>query len=493
MIRTNPNIYEINTRVWIKRFADGGDDVHVSDIPRGYWLDLKAKGIDAIWLMGIWRTNEEAVKQYCFEEGLMHEYSKALKDWHEEDVIGSPYAIDSYEINPKLGTELDLLKLKETLNEMGMKLILDFVPNHFSVGSKLLKSKPEIFLTADKHFFDDDPYTFFKPFPYEEKYFAHGRDPFFPAWQDTAQVNYYSEEAREFMINQLLKITKFADGVRCDMAMLAMNNVFGNTWSGALSSGFFSKPKDEFWQTAIEIIKNYRNDFLFIAEAYWDLEYDLQQLGFDYTYDKKLLDRIIAGDVNEIKAHLNAEEFYRRKSVRFIENHDEERSIVSMGKKKSAAAAIIISAIEGMHLYNDGQFEGKKVKLPVQLGREPEESPIEYVYDFYDNLLKITNDDIFHKGFWFMRNPQPAGPGDETYKNMLVWSWRWLDEKRLVVINFSNVKSRCRIQLELGEYPSSFKLWDLLNKIEYVRSTKEVEEIGLFIELEPYSSHIFTY
>ncbi len=493
MIRQNPNIYEINTRVWIKRFSNNGKPVKLVDVPRKYWLSLKEKGMDAVWLMGIWKTNQEIVKQYCFEEGLMHEYSKALKDWKEEDVIGSPYAIDSYELNPLFGETSELVKLKEILNESGLKLILDFIPNHFSAGSSLLKEKPEIFLTVEKKFFEDDPHTFFKPFEDEEKYFAHGRDPFFPAWQDTAQVNYYSEEAREFMISQLLKLTKFSDGVRCDMAMLAMNNVFGNTWAGALSSGFYTKPKNEFWQAAIEIVKNYRTDFLFIAEAYWDLEYELQQMGFDFTYDKKLLDRLLVGDVENIVAHLNAEESYRKKSVRFIENHDEERAMFSMGKKKSKAAAVIISAIEGMHLYHDGQWEGKRIKLPVQLGREPNEQPIECIQDFYDNLLQITNEEIFHNGTWFMRFPQPAGPSDETYKNMLAWSWRWLDENRLVVVNFSNVKSRCRIQLQLKEYPSTFKLWDLLNKVQYVRSSKEVEEIGLYIELEPFSSHIFAY
>ncbi len=493
MIRNNPNIYEINTRVWIKRFYNNGEKITLSQIPKDYWKDLKAKGIDAVWLMGIWKTNPETVKKYCFEENLVREYSKALKDWKEEDVIGSPYAIDSYEINPELGNETDLPKLKSTLNEIGIALILDFIPNHFSAASGLMKTNPDIFLTVEKSFFDADPYTFFKPFEDQEKYFAHGRDPFFPAWQDTVQVNYYSEKAREFMINQLLKITKFSDGVRCDMAMLAMNNVFGNTWSGALSSGFHTKPKDEFWQTAIEIVKNFRSDFLFIAEAYWDLEYELQQMGFDYTYDKKLLDRITSGYVDEIAAHLNAEESYRRKSVRFIENHDEERALNLLGKKKSKAAAVIVSTIEGMHLYHDGQWEGKKVKLPLQLGREPDEPVIECVFEFYKDLLKITDEEIFHKGFWFLRYPQSAGPNDDTYKNMVAFSWRYLNEKRLIVVNFSNEKSRCRIILELQEYPPTFKLWDLLNKVQYVRSKREVEEIGLYVELEPYSAHIFAY
>jgi len=492
-MRGNPNLYEINTRVWIKRFGSPEAPATLGTVPIEYWEDLKNKGMDAVWLMGIWKTSEEATEKYCFVDGLKSEYSKALRDWEDEDVIGSPYAIDSYEVNPELGTEADLLELKRKLNSLGIALILDFFPNHFSAESKLLKERPEIFLSAEKKFYEEDPYTFFKPFPNEEKYFAHGRDPFFPAWQDTVQVNYYSDEAREFMINQLLRLTKLADGVRCDMAMLAMNNVFGNTWGGVLAHAYYSKPKEEFWKLAIDIVKRFREDFIFIAEAYWDLEYELQQLGFDFTYDKKLLDRMLEGSAQEVRAHLNAEESYRRKSVRFIENHDEQRAMTSMGKNKSRAAAVIMSTVEGMHLYYDGQFEGKRIKLPVQLGREPVEKPIECIVEHYKVLLEITNEEIFHSGYWMMRTVESAGEGDDSNKNLIAWSWRWLDEKRLVVVNFSDERSRGRIKLELNEYPRNFKLWDLLNHVQYVRETSEVETMGLYVELAPFKAHIFAY
>ncbi len=490
MIRRNPNLYEINTRVWIKRF---GSNLKISDVPRGYWLKLKNKGIDAVWLMGIWKTNKEAIKKYCFEDWLVHSYQKALKDWKEEDVIGSPYSIDSYEINPELGSEIDLLKLKQTLNEIGLKLIVDFIPNHFSVSTGLLETRPEIFLSAPRQFYEEDTHTFFKPFEGGEKYYAHGRDPFFPAWQDTIQVNYYSNAAREFMINELLKLTKFADGVRCDMAILSMNNVFGNTWSGVLSALNIERPKEEFWKLAIEIIKDYRRDFLFIAEAYWDLEYELQRMGFDFTYDKKLLDRLLNSSPDEIKAHLHAEDSYQQKSVRFVENHDEERALYSMGKQKSKAAAVIISTIYGMTLYYDGQFEGKKTKLPLQLAREPVEKEVECIKEFYDNLLGIVNDDAFHNGEWIMKNVEAVNDSDRSNKNLLAWQWRLNTERRLVVVNFSGVKSRGRIRLDVKEYPLQFKIYDLLNKVEYLRQKEEVESMGLYIELEAYQSHIFSF
>lgn len=492
MIRRHPNIYEINTRVWLKRFNPDEKNATLKDVPKNYWLKLKEKGIDAVWLMGVWETNTEIVEKYCFEEGLMNEYSKALKDWQKEDVIGSPYAISRYQVNPAIGTNDDLMSLKLSLNELGIKLILDFVPNHFSVGSELLKTNPEVFLQADKRFWEEDPYTFFK-LESEEKYFAHGRDPFFPAWQDTAQVNYFNPEAREFMVKQLYKISRFCDGVRCDMAMLALNNVFGNTWGGILSEQQIATPELEFWKIATSFIRDYIPDFIFIAEAYWDLEFSLQQLGFDYTYDKKLTDRLRAGSVSDIRGHLNAEYDYQNHSLRFIENHDEERAVVSFGQSKSKAAAVITSTVMGMRFYHDGQWEGKRIKLPVQLGREPIEKENEQLIAFYNKLLSITNHSVFHEGEWLMYYPVPAGPVDETHHNMLAWCWKKDDEKRLVVVNYSSVTSRCRIRLPLHDYADEFVLIDLWNDNRYVRNKSEVVSKGLFVELGPYNSHIFKF
>src|SRR4030043_1926615 len=139
-----PTIYEINTRVWLRRFNEGDRRAKLSDIPTTYWDNLAEKGIDYIWLMGVWRVNETAVKKYCFDESLVTKYKSALDDWKENDVIGSPFAIDCYEINQNLGTVEDLLRIKNEMNLRKIKLILDFIPNHLSAESRLIKKNPEI-------------------------------------------------------------------------------------------------------------------------------------------------------------------------------------------------------------------------------------------------------------------------------------------------------------------------------------------------------------
>jgi glycosidase len=488
----HPLLYEINTRVWIKRFSWDNNKNTLKYIPDSVWEDLADKGINIVWLMGIWKTNSKMTKKYCFEDFLIRGYEKALKDWKKEDVIGSPFAIDEYMVTPELG-DFDILDgLKEKLNSFGLKLFLDFVPNHFSAGSKLIKTNPEIFLRADEEMYSRDNHTFFKP-EGVKKVFAHGRDPFYPAWQDTIQVNFISPEAIAFMIDTLLKIAQHCNGVRCDMAMFALSNIFYNTWRGVLNKIGYLKPDREFWQVAIRRVKEQFPDFQFMAETYWDLEWNLQQLGFDYTYDKKLTDRLNWGNVDEIKSHLQADLSYQNKLVRFIENHDEERALALFGKHRSKAAAIVTGTIPGMRFYHDGQFEGKRIKLPLQLGREPVESVNQCMVDFYDKLLKIAKEEIFHLGEWKLLNTSPAGENNNTYSNMLAWLWNYKNENRLVIVNYSEIRSQCRIKLDVREYNETFEIFDLLNNSTYLRTSDEVYNFGLYVELQPFQSHIFAF
>ncbi len=481
----NPSLYEINTRVWIKKF---GDNATLSDIPDSFFVDLKSKGIDAVWLMGIWETSESLIDKCCFEPELVSAYSKSLDDWKREDIIGSPFAINDYKINPELGTKEDLSGLKKRLNDLDMKLILDFIPNHFGADTILLKEKPEIFLQVGEDKLREDPTTFFKSEKGSGKIFAHGRDPLFPAWSDTVQIDYCKNQAREYMTDILISLAESCDGVRCDMAMLILNNIYHNTWLGVVPE--CDKTRGEFWSDAISKVKQKREDFVFIAEAYWELEWQLQQLGFDYTYDKKLTDRLSGDDVWEIHAHLTADKLYQQKSVRFLENHDELRAVTRFGKYKSLAAAVIISTLQGMRFYNDGQLEGKKIKIPVQLGREPEEKICKEVKNFYDKLLSITRDEIFKNGRWLLLYPSTAGGGNETYQSMLAWQWKNGNNRVLVVVNYSSSTAYCRLKFDLPVSSDEVELKDVLNDNLYVRPVQEIINNGLFIELKAYHSHI---
>lgn len=486
---TNHKLYEINTRVWIKKF---GSNTTLSGIPKSYFEELVSKGINVIWLMGIWKTNPSTIAKYCFEPELISSYNRCLKDWSKSDVIGSPYSIDEYEVNPVLGTWAELKELKEYLNSIGIKLFLDFVSNHFSAESRYIKSNPEIFLKGDEDFLQGDSYTFFKPEADPNNVYAHGRDPFFPAWTDTIQINFFSHDVRKFMTDIVLKLTDVCDGVRCDMAVLPLNNVFQNTWLGVLKKHGFSRPDSEFWKDAIITVKRKHPEFLFLAEAYWDLEWNLQQLGFDYTYDKRLTDRLAANDLNGVRAHLHAEKSFQLKSVRFLENHDEPRAVTKFGKHRSLTVATVISTVPGMKFYYDGQFEGNKCKLAVQLGRQPEEKLCEGIKVYYDKLLEITKHEVFLKGEWRLMEPLTIGFNNLSFENFLAWQWTLEEERRIIVINYSYSTSQCRLKLDIKHDKKKITLVDLLTNESYERWLDELNNAGLYIELKGHQSHIFS-
>lgn len=486
-VQNNPALYEINTRVWIKRFSQAAK---LDEVPDEYWHELKSLGFEYIWLMGVWEINKNTIDKYCFEEGLIKEYNEALPDWKREDVIGSPFSIEDYKVSEDLGGEESLLNLKEKLNLLGMKLILDFIPNHFSAESYLLKEKPEIFLRGTDEDFKTGRELFFIK---GDHIFAHGKDPYYPSWKDTVQVNYFSEHARKFMMQSLLNVSKLCDGVRCDMAMLIVNSIFRETWFEILKGKEFREPGVEFWRFAINEIKERDYDFLFIAETYWNMEWQLQQLGFDFTYDKSLLDRLRVNDVEEIKNHLSADDDFQKKSVRFIENHDESRAAVELGIEKSKTAAVIMSSLTGMKLYYDGQLEGKEIKLPVQLGREPHEAANEDLKKFYTKLLKITSQNIFKNGSWELLEPEPAWEGGKSYRRMLAWKWSFQNEIRVVVVNYADTSSHCSLRFDTNGHSGEFVMYDELNEVDFTRNAGEIKNIGLYIKLGAYKSHIFSF
>jgi len=487
----NPKLLEINIRLLVRRFDTENKHAKLSDIPATYWQQYKEYGIEIIWLMGIWKTSPILIDRCCFDDYLIQSYNRTLKDWQRKDVIGSPYAIDVYDVSPDLGTKRDLAHLKKTLNSLDIKLMLDFVPNHFSAETSLLKSNPDIFLETTQEVLESDHHTFYRPIQQPHRIFAHGRDPFFPAWTDTVQLNYFNAQTRTFMTQTLLKIATMCDGVRCDMAMLALTNVFGNTWSGVINQYLHPKPDDEFWQTALAEVKKEFPSFIFMAEAYWNLEWDLQQLGFDFTYDKKLLDRLKDGSPKNVYDHLRADISFQMKSTRFLENHDEDRVKSSLGMEKSMAAAVIISTIPGMHFYFDGQCVGKKIKIPVQLGREPNEHENKTIKNFYDKLFRITNDSVFTNGEWELKEVFPASEKDRNSANLLAWQWVFEGKTCLVVVNYAPVTAQGRIKIQHETHSEIILLTDQLTGEEYLRSTNELLYSGLFVELSPYQSHIF--
>ncbi len=488
-----PRIYEINTRVWLTQLCENyGKSIDLDNIPDEVLDELVSYEIDAVWLMGVW---ERGVATRASALNYVHEYRYALPDIQPDDVIGSAYAVHNYVVEPAIGGREALARLRVRLQQRGLRLVLDFVPNHVATDHAAISLHPEYFVQGTPEQLKRDTTNFFLTHNAKNQpiVIARGRDPYFPGWIDTAQLNVFSPGGRAMALEILLDIASQCDGVRCDMAMLVMNEVFVRSW-GWLG---LKPPKRDYWETIIPKVKAQNPEFLFIAEAYWNLEYALQLQGFDYTYDKTMYDRLLKGDVNGIYLHLTANMNYLKRKIRFIENHDEHRAAAAFGPDRSRPAAALICTLPGSVLLHQGQFEGRKVKLPVHIVRQPHEEEFTPLYDFYMNLLAETRDDIYRTGQWSLFRCYAACNGCEGAGNIVAYGWRKNNDFRLVVVNMVDEWSQALIGLNgwLDELKDkSWLLYDALHNYYIEEEGSNLAESGgLYVDVEGSSAHIYRF
>ena len=132
-----------------------------------------------------------------------------------------------YVVDEHLGGPQGLDTARSMLRERGLRLVLDFVPNHVAPDHPWVFEHPEYFIRGDKEDLERDPASFFEV---RGNVFACGRDPYFPAWPDVLQLNAFEPGLRQAVIGTISEIAEQCDGIRCDMAMLMLNNIFERTW-----------------------------------------------------------------------------------------------------------------------------------------------------------------------------------------------------------------------------------------------------------------------
>jgi hypothetical protein len=487
MMKTNkhPLIFEINTFPWLNTLSEiFGHTINLNNIPLEL-IDQELTAFDAIWCMGVWERSPKGRNMARNNEDLQKEYQKALRYYSTDDVIGSPYAIYYYHVDSHIGGSEGLTTFRKDLASRNISLILDYVPNHVAVDHIWTLEKSDIFV---KGTMDDLMQKPFEYFSVGQEVYANGRDPNFPPWTDTVQINAFSQAARDKALNTLLSIAEQCDGVRCDMAMLMTNKVFKQTWGEKAGD----EPETEFWEEVIPPIKEKFPNFKFIAEVYWDMEYELMQQGFDYCYDKRLYERLANENAKKVIEHLQANWDYQKKLLRFIENHDEPRAVTVFGEEASKAAAMIALTLPGAKLIYEGQMRGYEIKVPVQLGKNPNEDDNIDLMNFYEKLIKALPGIEFSDGYWSLCESTPVGGDERSYKNLIAYQW-WNDTKRrVIIVNYGLRPSKAHIKIENIDYGNSkWQFDDLLSDKMYSYVGKDLTNYGLYVELDPWNGHIF--
>ena len=480
-----PTLYEINTWVWLWDLRRKyGNSVDLGSVPAAEWDAISAYGFDAVWLMGVWERSPASAAIANQNQVLVDDFRRALPDFRPDDNVGSAYAVRRYVVDEHLGGPKGLSSARKELAKRGLRLLLDFVPNHVAPDHPWAIEHPEHFIQGSADDARNDPASYLD---IHGNVYACGRDPYFPAWQDVLQLNAFAPGLRQAATATLFDIAAQCDGVRCDMAMLLLNSVFQRTWGTRAGP----VPQTEHWTDVIPATKKAHPDFLFIAEAYWDLEWELQQKGFDFCYDKRLYDRLVHDNAEDVRLHLCADLPYQEKLLRFIENHDEPRAAATFSPEKARAAAVTVATLTGARLFHDGQFQGRKVRLPVFLGRRPDEPADPQLQAFYKDLLKAIDAPAFRDGQWSLC--QCTGwPDNSSYQKLVAWCWIKGDDRYLILVNLSDSDVQARVQVPWSDLRGkTWRLKDALSDASYDRDGDDMAGPGLYVELGAWHYNLF--
>jgi hypothetical protein len=480
-----PLLYQVNTRLLLTSLTRVlGRPATLDDVSDG-WIDrISAQGFQWVWFLGVWQTGAAGRRISLENPEWRREFEELLPDFTDKDVCGSCFSIRSYSVHTDFGGNGALERLRQRLMNWGIRLLLDFVPNHMAPDHPWTQQHPEFFLQAGDAQLESEPHNYARVItPRGPMVMAHGRDPYFAGWPDTLQLNYANPDLQEAMKSELENIAAMCDGVRCDMAMLILPDVFERTWGVRPPS---------FWPVAIARVRARYPRFLFMAEVYWDLEWRLQQQGFDYTYDKRLYDRLREGHAQPVHDHFFAGMDFQKKSVRFLENHDEPRAADVFPLCIHQPAAIVTFLCPGLRFIHQGQMDGFRKKIPVHLSRGPTEAGNRGLRDFYDRLIRCLRHPAL-KGDWQLIDCNAAWEGNWTSECFIGFAWRVNGKAVLAVaVNYAPHQSQCFLRVPIEQVSGKAVLFqDLMGPKAYERAAEDLRARGLYLDLPAWGYHVF--
>jgi hypothetical protein len=485
-LRPHPHLYEINTWAWLEELSERNHRlIKLADVPGTEWDALASRGFDIIWLMGVWQRSPESKLIALSDPQNPPLYDRALPGWKPTDVVGSPYAVMQYAPDPRMGTWDDLDLVRRQLRARGMSLFLDFVGNHTALDHPWTREHPEFYVQGSQKDFERDPSMFYRMQSANGTVFiALGKDPYFPPWRDVAQLNHFQPGMRAAQLADLRTIAGHCDGVRCDMAMLHLSDIFARIWAPFLNG--LKAPSKEFWTEAHAAVP----DLILLAEAYWGTESRLLDLGFSFTYDKDLYDAVRDENPSGVRARLAGDAEYQNHFARFLENHDEGRCAAIFGPERRQEAATLMGTVPGMRFYHQGELEGRRIHLPITLRVAAEEPPDPAASACFNKILQITKDDVFHEGKWSLL--AVTQDNEPTSENLIAYEWRSDKAWKVIVANVTGETALGRVQFgDRMQADKSYIFFDELNQEPYPRSGKELRESGLFVRRDRFGAHLF--
>lgn len=496
--RPNPDarrarsLYQLHIRPFLGDLSRQlGRRCTLADIPESMLEELEAHGVEALWLVGAWDRGEVSRTLVKADLSRMTALRHHVPDLRDQEVLGSPFVVRQFVASPAIGGDEALAMFRERLRARGLALVLDVALNHTARDCPWLSAHPGAYVHANPESPPDPSDAFTIPGP-PRALIGHGRDPYFPGWPETAQLDSRSRLARSLMVETLLSVAERCDGIQCDMAMLGLADEFAMTWGAPHWLPPADPAEGELWATLIAAVREVYPGFWFIAEAYWGREWDLQEMGFSHTYDKTLYDRLRDGDAPSIRAHLQGALAYQIRCVRFVENHFQDRAAAAFRPGRHRAAAALVGGAPGIRMFVQGQMEGRRARLPLELGCHPPETRDEGLEVFYRRLCQAVAHPAVRQGQWrLLGEEMPAQAQDLT----AIFVQRWhhaVHGTVLFVVNFSDQPACPRVPLDVLDCDDCpLTLTELMGGDDIHTSGRQALGEGVAIPLGPWGVGIY--
>jgi len=545
-----------NALVWLHQLSVqyGTLITRLDEIP-DQELDLLAeRGINGLWLIGIWQRSpaSEKIKQLC----------------GNPDAAASAYSLFDYEIAPELGGWEALDVFRGRCMWRGIRLAADMVPNHTGIDSAWVRNRPDLFIGTDRcpfpsytfngpdlssdpavgiwledHYYTrSDAAVVFKRLDRRTgkvRYLYHGNDGTGMAWNDTAQIDFLNPEARAAVKERIIHVAQHFSIIRFDAAMVLARQHIRRLWYPAPGTGgaipsraehsmsdeaFDKAHPNEFWREVVDECAVRVPDTLLLAEAFWMMEgYFVRTLGMHRVYNSAFMNMLKTESNSMYRLTIkNTQEFDKqilKRFVNFMSNPDEETAIAQFGSgDKYFGVCTLMATMPGLPMIGHGQIEGFSEKYgmeykrsykdekpdPVLIGRHERE-----IFPLFRMRKLFAEVDNFYL-FDFVKDHHKVDENVFTYTNgrgeeraLVFYNNYWERTSGTISISCPYAEKdgsgkRKRIvalseALALDPAPGNFVITrEMRSNLYYIFKTADIHSHGWHVNLEGYQSLVFT-
>jgi hypothetical protein len=515
---------------------------------------LASRGFSGLWLIGLWERSpaSQKIKQMCGNpEAVASAYS--LFDYQIAGDLGGQAAYQN--LKDRAWRRGIRMASDMVPNHMGVYskwmvehpdwfIALDYSPfPAYTFNGPDLSWDERVGIYLEDHYYDrSDAAVVFKRvdrWTGDEKYIYHGNDGTSMPWNDTAQLDFLNPEVREAVIQTILHVARQFPIIRFDAAMTLAKRHYQRLWFPEPSTGgaiptrseqgltkdeFNARIPNEFWREVVDRVAEETPDTLLLAEAFWLLEgYFVRTLGMHRVYNSAFMNMLRDEKNAEyrlvIKNTLEFDPEILKRFVSFMNNPDEETAAAQFGSgDKYFGICTMMATLPGLPMFGHGQVEGFAEKYGMEYQRaywdeHPDGDLVQQhereifpllrrrhlfaevrdflLYDFY-SPEGYVNEDVF---------AYSNRTGDERslviYHNKYADARGWIQNSAAYLVKAGDGE-RTLAQRKLGEGlglhddGNNFCIFrDHVTGLEYIRSSQELCQKGLYVELGAYKHHVF--